>query len=396
VRSFSDVPTESSRVILGAGPLAIGLGFYQVAIAVFLPLEGVSITDVGVILTSFGLAAVVFSIPFSILSDRYGRKMLMFLGALISAPVTMVPGMTSDFLILEVSALVGGVSEALFISTWNAYLADSTSVPARPATFSLSFVIFTMGSGMGSFLPAIFPFSPFGFLEAHRIAFVALGLLGLLTPLTVLHWAIDIKPTQSRRGILPRKSLGILAKFSTANLMVALGAGLIIPLIPTWFYLRFNVTDAFSGPVIAVSSILMGIAAIGSPSIAKKTGLVFGIVATQLSSTLFLLATPFSPTAPIAAVVYVVRSMLMNMSSPLSDSLLMNLVAQDERATASALNAVVWRIPNAASTIVGASVLSSGDLSLPFYLCTLLYVSSITLFYALFRKVEANVPTWSV
>jgi predicted MFS family arabinose efflux permease len=106
-----------------------------------------------------------------------------------------------------------------------------------------------------------------------------------------------------------------------------------------------------------------------------------------------LLATPFSPTAPIAAVVYVVRSMLMNMSSPLSDSLLMNLVAQDERATASALNAVVWRIPNAASTIVGASVLSSGDLSLPFYLCTLLYVSSITLFYALFRKVEANVPT---
>jgi predicted MFS family arabinose efflux permease len=177
--------------------------------------------------------------------------------------------------------------------------------------------------------------------------------------------------------------------------MVALGAGLIIPLIPIWFYLRFNVTDAFSGSVIAISSILMGLAAIGSPSISEKTGLVFGIVATQLSSTLFLLATPFSPTAPIAAVVYIVRSMLMNMSSPLSDSLLMNLVAQDERATASALNAVVWRIPNAASTIVGASVLSSGDLRLPFYLCTLLYISSITLFYALFRKVEANVPTWS-
>jgi len=85
----------------------------------------------------------------------------------------------------------------------------------------------------------------------------------------------------------------------------------------------------------------MGLAAIASPGIAKKTGLVVGIVATQLASTLFLLATPLSPTASIAAVVYVVRSMLMNMSSPLADSLLMNLVAQDERATASALNAVV-------------------------------------------------------
>jgi MFS family permease len=396
MRSFGEVPPAVSKVVLGAGPLAAGLGFYQVAIAVFLPLEGVSITNVGVVLTTFGLAAVVCSVPFSILSDRYGRKLLMLIGGLLSMPATIVPGLTSDFFILELSALVGGAAEAMYISTWNAYLADATSVSTRPATFSLSFVIFTMGAGFGSFLPAIFPLLPFDFFEAHRIAFVTLGLLGLLTPFAVSRWAADIKPVQSRRSILPRKSLRILAKFSTANLTIALGAGLIIPLIPTWFYLRFNVTDAFSGPVVAVSNILMGLAAIGSPSIAKKTGLVLGIVATQLASTLFLFATPFSPTAPIAAVVYVVRSMLMNMSSPLADSLLMNLVAQDERATASALNAVVWRIPNAASTIVGASFLSRGDLSLPFYLCTFLYVSSITLFYALFRKVEANASAQSV
>ena len=388
MRSFGEVPPQVSKVVLGAGPLAAGLGFYEVAIAVFLPLEGVSITNVGAILTTFGLAAVVCSIPFSILSDRYGRKLLMFVGALLSLPVTMIPGLTSDFFILEMSALVGGAAEAMYISTWNAYLADASSVSARPATFSLSFVVFTMGAGLGSFLPAIFPLLPFDFLEAHRITFVALGFLGLLTPYAVSRWAVDIKPVRSRRGILPRKSLRTLAKFSTANLMIALGAGLIIPLIPTWFYLRFNVTDAFSGPVVAVSSILMGIAAIASPTIAKKTGLVVGIAATQLTSTLFLLATPFSPTAPIAAVFYVIRSMLMNMSSPLADSLLMNLVAQDERATASALNAVVWRIPNAATTVLGAAALSGGNLSLPFYLCTVLYVASITLFYTLFRNLE--------
>ena len=74
MRSFGEVPPQVSKVVLGAGPLAAGLGFYEVAIAVFLPLEGVSITNVGAILTTFGLAAVVCSIPFSILSDRYGRK----------------------------------------------------------------------------------------------------------------------------------------------------------------------------------------------------------------------------------------------------------------------------------------------------------------------------------
>ena len=68
------------------------------------------------------------------------------------------------------------------------------------------------------------------------------------------------------QGILPRKSLGIIAKFSTANLMIGLGAGLIIPLIPTWFYLRFNVTDVFSGPLVAASNIIMGLTALAAPA----------------------------------------------------------------------------------------------------------------------------------
>jgi len=351
-------------------------------------MEGVSITAVGVILTTFGIAAVLFSIPFSVLSDRYGRKLLMFLGALISAPAMIVPGLTADFLILEVSALVGGVAEAMFIATWNAYLADATPVGDRPAAFSLSFVVFTAVSGIGSFLPAVFPLFPVDFLQAHRTTFLLLGLAGLLTPAAIQFWASDIKPAQSHRGILPRKSLGVIVKFSAANLMIALGAGLIIPLIPTWFYLRFNLTDVFSGPLIAVSSIAMGAAAIASPGIARRMGLVLGIVITQFASTIFMLVIPFSPDSLSAAGFYVVRAMLMNMSVPLADSLLMNLIAQDERAMASALNVIAWRLPNAASTVVGASLLNAGDLSLPFYACTVLYVASISLFYALFRNAE--------
>jgi predicted MFS family arabinose efflux permease len=115
---------------------------------------------------------------------------------------------------------------------------------------------------------------------------------------------------------------------------------------------------------------------------------VKGIVATEIFSTLFLFAMPFTPAALIAGPIYVVRAMLMNMSSPLSDTFLMNMIAEDERATASSFNVVIWRLPNAASTVIGGSLLNSGDLSLPFYLCTVLYIASITLFYALFRNAE--------
>jgi len=257
----------------------------------------------------------------------------------------------------------------------------------------LSFVTFTIASGAGSLLPALFPYIPLSLSNAHRVAFVLLGILGLGTTFAVLKWAVDIKPKASRRGILPRKSLGIILKFSAANMMIGLGAGLIIPLIPTWFYLRFNETDVFSGPLIALSNLAMGLAAVGSPAIAKRIGLVRGIVTTQILSTLFLFAMPFAPMALVAGPLYIVRAMLMNMSSPLSDTFLMNLIAEDERATASSFNVVIWRLPNAASTVIGGSLLNSGELSVPFYLCTVLYVSSIALFYTLFRNSEKTTST---
>lgn len=385
---FATIPSDTRRVVLGASPLAISLGFYQVAIAVFLPLEGVSVTELGVILTTFGLSAVVFSIPFAVLSDRYGRRLLMVTGAFLTTIVMMVPGVTSDFLPLEFSAIVGGIGEAMYLSTWNAYLADTTSVDVRPAAYSLSFMTFTIASGVGSFLPGFFPFLPLDLNDAHRVTFVTLGLLGLATPLAALKWGTSMKPKSARQGMLPRKSLGIIMKFSIPNLMIALGAGLIIPLVPTWFYLRFNVTDVFTGPLLASASIVMGLAAVASPGIAGRIGLVRGIVSTQMLSTTFLFAIPLSPTAFVAAPLYVIRSALMNMSSPLADTFLMNLISEDERATASSFNVIIWRLPNAASTAVGGWLLGGGHLTLPFYLCTVFYVASIALFYAIFRGMD--------
>ncbi|HUK29347.1 MAG TPA: MFS transporter [Candidatus Acidoferrales bacterium] len=395
--SFKSIPRNTRNVVLGAGPLAAGLGFYEVAMAVFLPLEGLSATNVGLLFTTGALSAVTFSLPFAILSDRHGRKQIMFVGSVITALVITVPGLTSSFTLLESSAILGGVGEAMYLSTWNAYLADTTTFDVRASTFSLSFMTFTIALGVGSVIPAFFPLVNIDFLVAHRITFILLGLLSLISSFSVQRWAVKTKPKSSREGILPKKSLGVIMRFSLANMLIGLGAGLIIPLIPTWFLYRFQVTDVFSGPLIAASNFIMGVTAIFSPRIARRFGLVKGIVVAQASSMLFLLLVPFSPTAYIAAPLYVVRAVLMNMSNPLSDTFLMNMTAEDERATASSFNVMLWRLPNAASTSIGGSILSDGFtqnsmflLNLPFYLCAALYVTSISIFYAIFRKTEES------
>ena len=177
-----------------------------------------------------------------------------------------------------------------------------------------------------------------------------------------------------------------LVKFSGANSLIGLGAGFIIPLIATWFFLRFGVADNYSGPLLAVSSITIGLSATLSPRMSKKFGIVRAIVMNQGLSTIFMISLAFVGGAELAATLYVIRAALMNMSSPLSNSFLMGIVPANRRGVASAINNVVWRLPNSVTTIIGGAILASGNYSLPFELAALFYIVAISLFYFFFRN----------
>jgi len=119
---------------------------------------------------------------------------------------------------------------------------------------------------------------------------------------------------------------------------------------------------------------------------AKRFGLVKAVVITQGASTVFMFLMPLSPNYALAGLVYSMRALLMNMASPLSQSMIMGLVAEDERGAASGISGALWRLPNALSTVIGASLMGIGLLSEPFFIATLLYVISITLFWFYFRN----------
>jgi predicted MFS family arabinose efflux permease len=98
-----------------------------------------------------------------------------------------------------------------------------------------------------------------------------------------------------------------------------------------------------------------------------------------------MVAVPSAPTFGAAASIYVVRVFLMNLSNPLTQSLIMGLVSPDERGMAAGVNAALWRLPNALSTFVGYDLMSGGLLAAPFYIATVLYVVGISLYWALFK-----------
>jgi MFS family permease len=297
---------------------------------------------------------------------------------------------------LAIASIVAGFAEGAFAAAWNALIADQTDLSNRNAAFSLSFIFGTASFALGMALPFVFP-AVQGWLgvtshEIHTDVMLILGLVAFLSPVTL--WSLlkdykeDLHPPE--KFSLKGESTGLLIKFSGINSLIGLGAGFIIPLIPTWFLLKFGVEDSLTGPLLAVSSLMMALAAIVSSVLAHRHGVVKSIVTVQGLSTVFMLSLAFIPNAAIAAGFYLIRSALMNMAVPLLDSFLMGIVTKEERGLASAINSIFWRLPNSASTVVGGVLLTSGSFEVPFFLATGFYVVAIVLFYRVFKDVRPS------
>ena len=177
---------------------------------------------------------------------------------------------------------------------------------------------------------------------------------------------------------------------SVYSVMIALGAGLFVPLMTLWFSHAYGIPDSVSGPVLGFTGLLTAVAVFLSPRLAKRMGTVKAIVVTQAASMAFMVVVPSSPTFELAAGFYAIRVFMMNLSNPLTQSLVMGLVSPDERGMASGISASLWRLPNALTTLVGASLIGAGLLALPFYIATVLYAVGIALMWFLFK--DAKLP----
>lgn len=396
--SFSKVPRRVKWTIYFTVFDAIGIGYLFTVIPAYLPELGFSSEDVGLLLAVFSLATMMCAIPLGLMSDRLGRKKVLIFGLSLFTPLLLGFALTTDLAALLLFSMLGGVAEAAFLTAWNALIADQTTLENRNAAFALSFLINGAFSGVGFALPLFFPFiedsTGWSSAAVHQGTFVVLALLCLIPPIA-LHFVN--RDYQERREAKGRREGGRLAKsrsnlirFSLTNLLIGLGAGFIISLVPTWLFLRFGVTDSFSGPLLAISNITMALASFASARLAFRYGSVRAIVLTQGISTVFLVMIPFMAGPVLAGAVYIVRSMFMNMAGPIQDSFLMSIIDKDERGLASAVNNIIWRLPNSITTVFGGMLLAAGFYDLPFFITAACYVAGISIFFVLFRGVQPN------
>lgn len=401
---WTAVPPKVRLLILFQSLNGLAFGYLMIYLTAFFPEIGISSVVVATILSLEGIVVVLAGIPFAMLSDKRGRKWFLIAGNALFPPTILAFAVSRDVGVLYAAAALGGLAESMGLSSWNAIIADQTGLGNRDSAFSLSFIVSTSAFSLGAALPLVFPAlesaAGLGVTAVHDWTLIILGLAAFGTPLGF--WTL--LRNHEERHLTPaveQVSFGGMRQtleFSAFNSIIGFGAGLIIPLVATWLLFKFGVPDTYSGPYLALSGLTIAFSAVASPRLARKLGLFPAIVATAGSSTVFMFSLAFIPNVFLVGGIYLIRAGLMNMNGPLMDSFLMGITPPQRRGLASMLNAVIWRLPNNASTFIGGFLLASSQfniaalgishLDLPWVLATGFYVLGIVLLYARFKDVK--------
>lgn len=393
--SYADTPKEVKYLIYASIMPSVAYGLIFTDISYFLTIvQGVTAEFTGLIISLMGISTFVASILLGIAADVYGRKKLLVMGNILASVILVVFVLTTNPILLITVAILEGISEAAVLTSSSALLADKAEDNQRTSVFSLYGFVQSIAFGLGSFvIPSIIIFEFVGFsnMQSHILLYSSIAILSGVFTLIMLRVSESKKLKKHGSGVkklLPGKSKVVLLKFTFTSAVLAFGAGLFVPLMAYWFNLQYGISDIISGPILAISSLLIALATLLAPYLAVRLGLVKSIVWTQAVSTLFMFAIPFSPNFALAGFLYSMRALLMNMASPLSWSMIMGLVAEDERGAASGISGALWRLPNALSTIIGAWLMGIGLLAEPFLIAALFYIVSIILFWIYFRGVK--------
>jgi MFS family permease len=389
---YRKIPGEAKYIVYASFFPSLAVGIIYTDLAYFLTkVQGLSDLLMGTIIMVMGITTVLSSTPLGILGDRYGRRRFLIIGNVLASLTLTIFALTTNVLLLFVAAVVEGLTEGAFFTLSTALLAEKAGNESRTPAFSLVSALGNIAWSLGGFaLPVAVLLQSFGLDDrvAHVVLYLAFAGVSLASTLLLLR--VGESQTERKKGtkksLLPRKSKGVLVRWGVPSVIVAFGAGLFVPLMSRWFYLAYGLSDAVSGPILGISGLLIAVATLAAPALARKFGLIRSIVLTQGLSTLFMFTTPLSPTYAIAGTVYSVRSFMMNLSNPLTQSMVMGLVSEDERGAASGISASLWRFPNSISTTIGAGLMGAGFLAQPFYLATVLYLVAIISFWFFFRK----------
>jgi predicted MFS family arabinose efflux permease len=229
---------------------------------------------------------------------------------------------------------------------------------------------------------------------AHRFTFGACAGAMLLcaVPYLALSSRIEVSPSARARATgrpIDPGTRRIVTRLALLFGLDSIGGGFLSSaLIAYWFLQQFGTPEATLALLFFAARVLNAVSHVGAAWLARRIGLVNTMVWTHLPSSLLLMAAPASPSASLAAALFLAREALVEMDVPTRQSYVMAVVAPAERTFASGVTNVTKNVAWAVGPSVAGLVMQHVALAGPLLIGGGLKIVYDVLLYRAFRNVR--------
>ena len=379
-------------------------GFLSVVLALYLSEIGLTESQIGLLFTLTLVGDAVITLWLTTSADRFGRKRMLILGALLMAGAGIVFVLTREFILLVFAAIIGVISPAdkdigPFLSVEQASLTHLIPNERRTQMFAWYNLAGSFASAVGAlaggWLAQGLQNSGWTEFASYRMIVIgyALGGFVLLFLFLNLTQSVEVKQTQSavtKRVLGLHRSRNVVFKLSSLFALDAFAGGLLVQsFLAYWFHVKFGVETGLLGSIFFGANILAGVSALLAVWIAKRFGLINTMVFTHIPSSILLMLIPLMPTLSLAVTLLLLRFSISQMDVPTRQSYTMAVVAPDERSAASGVTAIARSVGSSVSPALTGLFFSIPILfNLPFFLCGGLKIIYDLLLFREFRAVR--------
>jgi MFS family permease len=319
--------------------------------------------SLGVLASSLALGSLAGTIPIGMIASRAGLKKVLIVCLLLMAAAFGSRVFLFWYPAQVIFAFFDGVMLCGWVVCLSPAVANAVEERKRPFAFSVLFAVAVATGSLGGFVGGNMPewCQDLGHLggiaisvfEAKRITLLAACASTALAawPVARLSSSAPSQPTHWIQRPSP-----FLLRFLLANACWAAAVGAFNPFTNLFFVRYLGVPTAHLGDFFSVSQLLQAGAVMLMPLILRRTGLISGIMAMQLTAAVAigLLATGHGLVREEA--IYCVFMAAQHMCDPGIQSLLMDRVSAQQRSGAAALNFLVISLAQAgAAAVAGAS-----------------------------------------
>lgn len=399
---------DLSLLFLARGLRSLSQGYLAIIVPLYLAVLGYNAVQLGIIFTAASVGSAVLATAVGVYSDRYGRKLLLVILALLTAVGGAVFAASGAFVVLLVASALstigrgGGAGSG---GAWGPYypaeqalLAEHADDKSRTAVFGAISFVGVLGGAIGSLL-AIVPSVlrtqfRLGTIAGDRVLFELTVLVGIAMAVVVLP-VRERRPEPGQESEKPKPVAGLspstirmILKFMATNATNGLAIGFLGPILVYWLFRRYGVGAAEIGVLFTLVNLATAPSYLFAARIAQRLGAVNTVVVTRAVSVVILAFIPLMPTYPLAALLLLLRMVTNTLSNPVRQSYLMAVVPREERATAAGFSNLPTQVFSSVGPTVAGYLIQSVALDVPLELAALFQGINAALYYAFFKGIK--------